>query len=449
MPDMTPVANQVIPPDPTKGINTFSGILGLKQQQQALQLGQQKLAVGQTEVQQSQQKNTELQNLSLFTQGAIKSGKYQLPDGSSDVQAFTKDAMGIAPTYGQEFIGRAASNFKEATESRRSLQQLSGEQNKQISDALKGIATKPDATPSDLLDAVSQIRSNNKDPGFNRALDNFLLGASRTSPQQAAANASSALGGLSQSAPAEMDIGGQIATGTRGTMGQGMGAFNPTGQVIQKTLNPAQTPGYLAQAATASGGAAGQVSNDAQVFGQIMQKSATAQRGIDLANKVRDLARQARTGKYSQEFADQLTVLKQHDPNATDRQLLEKYAENLKTTVEQGASTDAERNQRGAGFPTPKTMGPDALEKAAGYASGLFRLDAERGANAQRHVQGNGVQGLTIADNEFMKNKNPSMYAPSGGKTVSEADVTAYAQKHGLTPAVARAHVLKNGFTIQ
>jgi hypothetical protein len=40
MPEMTPVGNTIIPPDPARGINTLSGILGLQQQRQALQTGQ-------------------------------------------------------------------------------------------------------------------------------------------------------------------------------------------------------------------------------------------------------------------------------------------------------------------------------------------------------------------------------------------------------------------------
>jgi hypothetical protein len=57
MPEMTPVANQVNPPDPTKGINTFSAILGIKQRQQQLQTGQYLQQTAQAESQQATQKN--------------------------------------------------------------------------------------------------------------------------------------------------------------------------------------------------------------------------------------------------------------------------------------------------------------------------------------------------------------------------------------------------------
>lgn len=38
---------------------------------------------------------------------------------------------------------------------------------------------------------------------------------------------------------------------------------------------------------------------------------------------------------------------------------------------------------------------------------------------------------------------------PAANKTVTQADVSAYAQKHGLSAAAARAHVLANGFKIE
>ncbi|HWY26259.1 MAG TPA: hypothetical protein VNX47_15145, partial [Nevskia sp.] len=39
--------------------------------------------------------------------------------------------------------------------------------------------------------------------------------------------------------------------------------------------------------------------------------------------------------------------------------------------------------------------------------------------------------------------------APAGGKTVTQADVSAYAKKHGLSLDAATAHVKANGFKIQ
>lgn len=54
MPEMTPVANQIIPPDPNRGLSTISGMLGLRQQQQGLAIGQQQLQQERLKTQQAQ-----------------------------------------------------------------------------------------------------------------------------------------------------------------------------------------------------------------------------------------------------------------------------------------------------------------------------------------------------------------------------------------------------------
>lgn len=54
MPDMTPVGNTIIPPNPMAGINAYSGMLGIQQQRQGLQTGQQVLQQEQLKTQQQQ-----------------------------------------------------------------------------------------------------------------------------------------------------------------------------------------------------------------------------------------------------------------------------------------------------------------------------------------------------------------------------------------------------------
>jgi hypothetical protein len=416
---MIPVGNTIIPPDPMKPVNTLSGIIGIQQQKQALQTGQYQQQAAQAQSQVAQRTNAEQQALATFTQNAVKDPTYRLPDGTPDVQKFQQGAMAVAPSTQQATIGQMTSNFREATENRLALQRLSVEQNAQAANTLKGVATMPNATPSDLLDAVNQLRTNNKDPAFNRVLDNFLLGASRTSPQQAAANGASMLAGIAQQTPGTLDTGGQVLTGATKTMGPGIGGFTPAGGV-QKTLNPAQQPDYLAKAATVQGAAAGQVGTDTDVFKKVLASGANSQRGIELAQKVEQEAAGVRTGQFSQEFANRLTVLQQHDPSVTARQLLQKDAANLKSLAEEGATTDAERTQIGGGYPSPETMDPDALQKAARYWQGSFRMAGARRDNALAHVSQNGsTAGLAVSDSQFMKGSSPGRFAPPEPKTTA------------------------------
>ncbi|MEM5315561.1 hypothetical protein [Paraburkholderia sp. JHI869] len=78
MPDFgSPVADQIQAPNPNQSMQTLSGLMGLRNQQQQLQLGQQALQVGEGQAQQAQQQMDERQSL----QRAMMSGKD--PDGNS------------------------------------------------------------------------------------------------------------------------------------------------------------------------------------------------------------------------------------------------------------------------------------------------------------------------------------------------------------------------------
>jgi len=62
MPDMTPVGNTVIPPNPQQGLGTLSSILGIQQQRQQLQLQAQELQRSQVQTQQAQGVNNFFSN---------------------------------------------------------------------------------------------------------------------------------------------------------------------------------------------------------------------------------------------------------------------------------------------------------------------------------------------------------------------------------------------------
>src|ERR1700744_3640113 len=105
MPDFgTPVAANISTPSPTQGIQSLSGILGIAQQQQALQQGQQQLEVGQATAQSAQQQMDERQLL----QGTLQSGKdpdgnpVKSADGQIDPVALSKFAGKYLPLTGQD-----------------------------------------------------------------------------------------------------------------------------------------------------------------------------------------------------------------------------------------------------------------------------------------------------------------------------------------------------------
>ena len=180
MPDMVPVGNQIIPPNPMAGLNAYSQILELKQQQLALQTGQAQLPGIEAEAAQTQQRNQELSALQQFVSKASTDPQYHNPDGSLNVQKFQADASHVAPVYGSQYIGQMTSNANEAVRNRQSLLDLSNEQRKTIGSTLGAFAADPTANRTSLLDGIEQARAASSDPQYQRLLDNFLLSAPQT-----------------------------------------------------------------------------------------------------------------------------------------------------------------------------------------------------------------------------------------------------------------------------
>jgi hypothetical protein len=384
-----------------RGLDTFSAILGIKQKQQALQTGQYLQQTAQAESQQAQQKNTELSNLAAYTQNAIQSGKYIKDNGDPDVEAFQAGASQVAPVYGAENIGRMTENFRSAIGTRRDLQSLTDDQNKQLGGIATSIASMDNPSRDDVLDVVGQARTNNRDRGFNRALDNLIMnmppGMSPADIKKSAGNLASGLTGVSQ------------AQGGTNAAGQNI-SINPftREQKLAKGPNPS-TPQVAAQTTAQTGTS----EEDVHAYTKALTQGANSKSIGDLARQIKSDVAQARTGQYTQEFANRLTVFQQHNPGATAVQMLQKDAANLKSMAEQGTTTDAERSQIGHGLPSPETMGPDALIKAANYWEGFSNMTGGRRDVAVQHYKQNGsAQGYAAKDAAYMSKASPIAMQP-------------------------------------
>lgn len=104
MPDFgSPVANGITPPNPQQSLQTLSGILGVAQQKQALQSGQQQLQVGAGQAQQAQQEMSERQLLqqTLATGKDPDGNSVKNPDGSINNVAMGAFANKSLPLTGQ------------------------------------------------------------------------------------------------------------------------------------------------------------------------------------------------------------------------------------------------------------------------------------------------------------------------------------------------------------
>lgn len=180
MPDFGSPVAQNINVNPNQAIQTLSGLVGLKQQQQALQTGALQQQGVAADVQQKQQMNQELQSLAAFTQKASRDPAYHNRDGSLNVQKYQTDAMAAAPTYGQAYIGQMTTNANAMVDNRKALLGLSNDQRKTIGGYFGAVAAKPNATAEDFADAAEQARGVSDDPGYQRAVDRMLMSAPPT-----------------------------------------------------------------------------------------------------------------------------------------------------------------------------------------------------------------------------------------------------------------------------
>jgi hypothetical protein len=294
MPEMIPVGNTGIQPDPLGSISKLiaakSGMIGLQQQQQNLQTGQAAQQSAQATASQDSQKNQELQALAQFTKSAAADPSYLNSDGSANVQKYQQDAMKVAPVYGQAYIGQMTSNFNGSVENRKALLGLTKEQQGMVQGGFQSIAQGADATGE-----ISRLRGVSDDKGYQNMLDNLLSHKPGTGmmpdaqgkqvESQWAANVSAHLGGPALATPSSIDTGGNIQPGTTSPY---TGTFQPTG-AIAKTLAPQVVTNPTTGGPTQVGGGPGL--NAQPINGPGMQPTAgqpQIQADIDAARKVGD-----------------------------------------------------------------------------------------------------------------------------------------------------------------
>lgn len=242
MPTMTPVASQIQAPNPMQGINAYSGILGLQQQQQALQTGQYQQQSAQANASQDQQKNQELQAVSNLMQ-SVHSGEYRNSDGSFNRQKFADDVTAVAPVYGRDVATSALSQANEVVLNQSAKQKLTDESRSSLGDLVTSLATNPDTRRGDVVDGITQyIQDHKEDPNAIRIATGALalLPADDNSPQfrNTLTKFAGSLTGKPQSTPSTIETAGKIQPGSTSNT---TGTFTPAGAPINKP--PSATPG--------------------------------------------------------------------------------------------------------------------------------------------------------------------------------------------------------------
>jgi hypothetical protein len=478
---------------PQNPIAALSSIYGIQQQQVALQQARQNLQTGQYAQQSAQagaqldqQKSSEMQAVGNLTKGAYTSGRYTKPDGTFDNNKFANDVAAVAPVNGQAISNAATERAGRVFDNQQKLFNLEQSKREAIGNMAGAVAADATTDPTKATNAVENLRSQfPDDKDFSRVLTSMTMGmkmdADPSDPKNP--NASSTFNGLrqqfrniavgvnapsaAQTAPnvSAVGLGSSVAmtqTNPQAIGGLGVKGALPTGippgwsltedpithnkyMINQQTgeskplagmggnqqnAPPPRLPGQGESQADVAGA-------DAKRYSQISGEGTNAQTGAQLADQVANLADQVRTGKLSKEWADRLAVIQQHDPQVTDRQMLQKYAAQLKTIANSGSTTDASRDQVEQGMPSPETMDPDAVKQAAQYVGGIFRMRGARQQYADQYVKNSGGPlGMQGADDSYMRSADPTLFAykalPPGPQR------QAFLSQHGLTTPAAQ-----------
>jgi hypothetical protein len=481
------VALGVNPPDPQGGLSTLSKIMSLGQQGLAIRGQQSENVMRAAQATEAQQNAKEKMAGAQLLSDPVGNGLVD-NDGNPTPGA-QKAIMAAMPTTGAQHYEGILKGATAKVQFNGAINDLRTSERAELASTAGGVAARADG-PGDITTALDNLVASKQGTpeygnyqtiaGTMKTAINHLAETSKGSNpktpgqepwrQGALKMASSILPpastvgpqGLATPQGAQVDTGGQVQPGTTAPALQG-GAFRPAGAPVQKTLAPQVISQPITQAPAQVGGAAGTVprpiepagaqprnpwqpgpgqaqnvtgmaTDDAGRYAQVSQEGTNAQTGAQLADQVSQLAEQVRTGKLSKEWTDRLAVLKQHDPELTARQMLSKYAAQLKTLATSSATTDQSRTQIDEGMPSPENMGPDAVKQAAQYVGGVFRMRGARQALADQYAKTNGnTVGIRGADDAFMSAADPTIFAYKALPPGPERQE--FLKAHGLTTA--------------
>lgn len=415
MPDMTPVA-QNVNVDPNAGFSTLSKVLGLQQKRQALQI----------QAQQVQQQELATQKQSAY-QGFFSNFDpfdHLGPDGTTDTDS-VKSSPGYAKAgAARDLIDEKLLNIKQQQlQNKSSLLGLNKDQLGIAAQVVGPLADDPEVKSGSpegrekLKQTIAGL-SQQFGPGAAGMAQTFVPLIDKAKPGDLA----KAVRGFqlqAQDTAKQLEIqkpGGAIVQGNNSQYIANTNPYAPVpvgskvGQSMQQGLSPTQQPGYVAAtaAATASGG--GGAKDDVERVNQVSSSVAPSRQAITLSDQISKLADEVHTGKFSKTVADLAAAAGIDGPTAA-RQLISKYAAQLKTVASAHAPSDEARSGIDAGYPDPDTMGPTALKGAAEFIKGNMLMNLSRAANQRKYQDKFGsAQGFRYADDKFTQDADPLMY---------------------------------------
>jgi len=393
MPDMIPVATQIQPPDPNKGLSLLSSIIGIRQAQQNLATGalqQQGIAAN---VQQDQQRNRELQAAQQLAIQGAKGGKYTKEDGTLDRSSLANDISAIGP-YAQAMSGQLLSQANEVIANQQAHQNLTVARKKEIGDTFASLAADPQVDNTKFIDAVERLRQAHKDdPEFSRMLTSMTTHypgtAAPDQQRQLLGRWSAAATGEPQTTSGTVDTGTQIQPVGVNRFGTGM---TPAGAPINKQTMVTTPAGPLAVATPAKGTVAPLATAGG---GQDLNPTAVQQRvNIGTAEGV--------TGRVQQAQAAANNTVQAQDALTRARTILD--SPNAPNT---GALVEWKRNVKN--FLSSAGVDTQGADDTNSLIKNLARYEASRatqaglgGTDAARELAHNGSPNVSI-DNAALK----------------------------------------------
>lgn len=393
---------------PQQGLQTLSGILSLKQQQQGLQIGQQALTADTAHAQQAQQQNTEMQQAQSLLQ-KVHQGGYRDQNGDLDSQKLSTDLAAIGP-----YAGAAASNVigvgNEIVKNQAAKQGLTEDSREELGNTLTSLASNPATHRGDVVDAMTGfIQNHANDPNAIRVATAqlALLPQDDGTPnfRTMLSNFAGALTGKPQSAPAQIDTNAAIQPGQ--TL-NATGAFAPSGTPITKAPGPVGKAAYEAGIAGATARATGVGGIDVSRAEQVSESIQPSEAAIQLTQSVDDLADQIHSGK----FVDAISKAAAAAGLSSDtyaRQILKKDLGQIQARAISSAPTDDSRATILSGYPDA-TSDPQTIHTAMDYARGSFRQNVARGQLLNSYQQAHpDLSGFQHADDTLTGSVDPLM----------------------------------------
>ena len=452
MDGIQPVGEAIRPPDPLGGLKAYSGILGLKQQQLALQTGQAGLQTAQSQATVAKQTAKENQNLAQLLQDPVGNG---IVDAQGNPTSSAEQiVLKAAPTTGADHYSAIVNAAQKKLQFNTSVNNLRTTERAEIGNTIGGAAADPNATASSIGAQIDGLVESKKDtPVYQDYLTiansaKQLLNHSEQTQQQ-----------TGQIVPPEQSMvrnnGLTLARtllGAAGTVGAG-GIGNPQGitNAAQQNINRnpvtgAETapqlgagvtnpsaPQVAAKTQALTGVATTDVGRMQQVSGMIPQATST----IALSEHVDDLANQISSGKFSAAIMHAAAAAGVNDPAVVARQLLQKDLGQIQSQASAGAQSDQKLATILSGFPEA-TSATNTIHGAMDYVRGWARQTLARGQQLNAYSQTHpDLAGYQHADDAITSTTDPFMFEFKSLKTPEQQQ--AFYRRNFSDPQEAQA----------